>query len=114
MLNYFKENIVVEPWVTSYVSNDPTKSTRVRIEVLKQIGACLSSHTSMAGTNCYVTRYDARPVLVHKRGEKIIRRMGYFEAVDKFSHMLTVDNLKTARKIAGKQFEGHFFKVFGV
>ena len=104
----------VEPWVTSYVSNDPTKSTRVRIEVLKQVGIHLSGHPSMAGTNCYVTRYDARPVLVHKRGDKIIRRMGYIEAVDKFGHMLTGDHLRTAKKIAGKQFEGRFYKVFGV
>ena len=104
----------VEPWVTSYVSNDPTKSTRVRIEVLKQIGARLSEHSSMAGTICYVTRYDPRPVLVHKRGDKILRRMGYVEAIDKFGYMLSPDHLKTARKIAGKQFEGRFFKVFGV
>ena len=104
----------VEPWVTSYVSNDPTKSTRVRIEILKQIGTHLGGHPSMAGTNCYVTRYDARPVLVHKRGDKIIRRMGYVEAIDKFGYMLTPEHLKTARKIAGKQFEGRFFKVFGV
>ena len=109
-----RRETVVEPWVTSYVSNDPTKSTRVRIEVLKQIGTRLSSHQSMAGTNCYVTRYDARPVLVHKQGDKIIRRMGYVEAIDKFGHMLSQDHLGTAKRIAGKQFEGRFFKVFGV
>ena len=109
-----RRDISVEPWVSSYVSNDPTKSTRVRIEVLKQIGTRLGSYQSMAGTNCYVTRYDARPVLVHKRGDKIIRRMGYFEAVEKFGHLLSADHLKTAKRIAGKQFEGRFYKVFGV
>ena len=109
-----RREISVEPWVSSYVSNDPTKSTRVRIEVLKQIGTRLGSYQSMAGTNCYVTRYDARPVLVHKRGDKIIRRMGYFEAVEKFGHLLSADHLKTAKRIAGKQFEGRFYKVFGV
>ena len=103
----------VEPWVTSYISNDPTKSTRVRIEILKQIGARLSKEASLAGFTFFVTRYDPKPVLVYKQGVKIIRRLGYLEAIRKFGHMLTSDHLKLARKIAGKQFEGRFFINFG-
>ena len=103
-----------EPWKTSYISNDPTKSTRVRIEIMKQIGATLAKQPSLAGFEFFVTRYDTKPVMVQKQGAKIVRRVGYVETIQKFAHLLQNDQLKVARKIAGKQFEGRFFLNFGI
>ena len=103
-----------EPWKSSYISNDPTKSTRVRIEIMKQIGAALSKQPSLVGIDFFVTRYDAKPVLVQKKGTKIIRRLGYMESIQKFGHMVKDEQLKVARKIGGKQFENRFFLNFGI
>ena len=104
----------IEPWTSCYISNDPTKSTRVRIEILKRIGAALAKQPSLVGFDFFVTRYDAKPVLVQKKGVKIVKRMGYMESIQKFGHMLREDDLKVAKKIAGKQFEGRFFLNFGI
>ena len=67
-----------------------------------------------AWRDLFILSYDPKPVLVHKQGEKIVRRIPYAEAIDKFANLLDFECLKTAKKIAGKQYGQRFHIVFGI
>ena len=75
---------------------------------MKQIRTALSKQPSLVGFDFFVTRYDAKPVLVQKKGTKIIRRLGYMESIQKFGHMVKDEQLKVARKIGANNLRTVF------
>jgi hypothetical protein len=101
-------------WAGIFVSNVATKSTMVRVALLQSIAKALQRLPSNAGKTIMVTRFDTRPQLCYKMGNRIEKRLFYIDAIQKYESLLTPADLAYARKIAGKSFEDSLRPVFAV
>ena len=102
------------PWVSTFVSNDPTKGTKVRIEILQQIAKVVQNTAGGEGADILVSKYDPRPMLLFKKNGKVYRRINYGEALTRFGSLVDLRSYELARRIAGRQFEGRMNTVFGI
>ena len=102
------------PWVTAFVSNDPTKGTRVRIEVLQQLAKVAQTTVEGRGAEILVSKFEARPMLIFKRGGKAYKRLPYIEALQRFGKLVDPREYELARKIGGREYEGRMGTVFGI
>ena len=101
-------------WHNVYVRNVTTKATKVRIFILQALATALQKLPANGGKTLFVTKFESRPQLCFKRGERIERRMHYIDALDKYEKLLTEDNIAQARKIAGRSFGARLRPTFGV
>ena len=102
------------PWVDCYVSNEVTKSTRVRAEILKRIGDKIKN-TEGKGCEVYVSKYDIKPVLIFKDGGKTVtKRIPYVECIERWGKLLKAKDLELAKKIAGRDLGKRFEVMFGI
>ena len=102
------------PWATAFVSNDPTKGTRVRIEVLQQLAKVAQTTVEGRGAEILVSKFEARPMLIFKRGGKAYKRLPYIEALQRFGKLVDPREYELARKIGGREYEGRMGTVFGI
>ena len=102
------------PWGTSYVSNDPTKGTRVRIEILQQLAKAAQGTIEGRDADVLVSKFESRPQLLFKRGAGIFKRLTYSEALIRFGKLVDPKAYELARRIAGREYEGRMDVVFGV
>jgi len=91
-------------WSSVYVSNDPTKSTRVRISILQSLSKRLAMLPANNGKTVFVSRFDVKPQLCFKYGGRVEKRLDFVTAVQKYRSLLQPEDKETARKIAGKSF----------
>jgi len=101
-------------WHKVYVRNVTTKATKVRIFILQALATALQKLPANVGKTLFVTKFESRPQLCFKRGERIEKRMYYIDALDKYEGKLTEDNIAQARKIAGRSFGARLRPTFGV
>ena len=101
-------------WAGIFVSNVATKTTLVRVALLQSIAKALQRLPSNAGKKIVVTRFDTRPQLCFKTGNRIDKRMFYIDAIQKYESLLTPADLTFARKIAGKTFEDRLRPMFAI
>lgn len=101
-------------WAGIFVSNVATKTTQVRVALLQSIAKALQRLPSNAGKKIVVTRFDTRPQLCFKTGNRIDKRMFYIDAIQKYESLLTPADLTFARKIAGKAFEDRLRPMFAI
>ena len=94
-----------------YISNDSTKATRVRIEILKRIAERIASDNK--DVELMVNKYDARPMILFKKERRVVKRISYPEAVQRWGNRLQSEDLALPRRIAGREFAGRFAAVFG-
>ena len=98
-----------------YLSNDATKSTRVRVELLKRIAEIIKKDDELANNmDLIINKYEPRPMILLKQDRKIVKRITYAEAIRKWGNMLSKDDLEAAMRVAGREFQGRFSTVFGV
>ena len=102
------------PWVNTYVSNDPTKGTKVRVEILQQLAKSAQGTVEGRDAEILVSKFEARPMLLFKRGGRIYKRLIYSEALLKFGRLVRPEAYELARKIAGRDYEGRMGVVFGI
>ena len=110
---YEKRSEKRAPWVDCYVSNELTKSTRIRAEILKRIGEKIKNAEGK-GCELYVSKYDIKPVLIFKEGKNITKRIPYVECVERWGKLLKAKDLELAKKIAGRDLGKRFEVMFGV
>lgn len=104
-----------QPWKTLYISNDPTKATRVRVEIMKKIIEVIKRKDDVnEKMELFVNRFEARPMILVKMDKKVVRRITYPEAVSRWGRDLTARDLELAKKIAGKDYSERFSTVFGL
>jgi len=101
-----------EFWATVYVSNDPTKSTRVRICILQAIARRLSPLPANAGKTIFVSRFDVKPQLCFKFAGRVERRFDFVAAIEKYRTVLKPEDKEAARKVAGKTFSDDDLRQF--
>ena len=101
-------------WAGIFVSNVATRATQVRVALLQAIAKALQRLPSNAGKKIMVTRFDSRPQLCFKTGNKIDRRLFYIDAIQRYQSLLTPADLAFARKIAGKAFEDRLRPTFAI
>ena len=101
-------------WRNVYVQNVTTKATRVRIFILSALATSLKTLPANEGKTIFVTKFESRPQLCLKRGDRIERRLFYIDAIDKYKDLLTGDNIAQARRIAGRTFGNRLRPIFGV
>ena len=101
-------------WAGIFVSNIATRGTQVRVALLQTIAKALQRLPSNTGKKIMVTRFDSRPQLCFKTGNKIDRRLFYIDAIQKYQSLLTPADLTFARKIAGKAFEDRLRPTFAI
>ena len=102
------------PWGSTYVSNDPTKGTKVRIEILQQLAKAAQGTVEGSDADILVSKFEPRPMLLFKRGGKIYKRSVYSEALVRFGRLVVPQAYELARKIAGREYEGRMDVVFGI
>ncbi len=93
-----------EFWATVYVSNDPTKSTRVRICILQAVAKRLAPLPANAGKTIFVSRFDVKPQLCFKYAGRVEKRFDFVTAMEKYRSVLKPEDKEAARKVAGKTF----------
>jgi hypothetical protein len=98
-----------------YFANSVTQSTRVRIDILKELGKRLTTVTEVA----YVQGFISRPVLQYRvrDGERSLaegvgRSYTFVDAVAKFGSKLTPGDLSSAYLRAGDTFAGAMSQYF--
>ncbi len=111
--NSFRKDKMGE-WGSIFVSNEPTKSTRVRIAILDTIAKALQRLPSNEGKKMFVTRYDPRPQLCFKTENHTEKRMFYIDVVEKYHSLLTEADLNFARKIAGHTYGDRLRPTFAI
>ena len=104
-----------QEFATLYFSNSVTQSTRVRIDILKELGKKLTTANEIA----YVQGFISRPVLQYhvrdgKRSfaEGVGRSYTFVDAVAKFGTKLTPRDLTAAYVRAGDTFTGALSQYF--
>jgi len=101
-----------EFWASVYVSNDPTKSTRVRICILQAIAKRLAPLPANAGKTIFVSRFDVKPQLCFKFSGRVEKRFDYVAAIEKYRSVLKPEDKEAARKVAGKTFSDDDLRQF--
>jgi hypothetical protein len=101
-----------EFWSSVYVSNDPTKSTRIRICILQAIAKRLTPLPANEGKTIFVSRFDVRPQLCFKYAGRVERRLDFVAAVEKYRSVLTPEDREAAKKVAGKTFSEEDLRQF--
>jgi len=101
-----------EFWASIYVSNDPTKSTRVRICILQAIAKRLAPPPANAGKTIFVSRFDVKPQLCFKFSGRVEKRFDYVAAIEKYRSVLKPEDKEAARKVAGKTFSDDDLRQF--
>ena len=101
-------------WAGIYVSNVATKSTHVRVALLQSIAKVLQRLPANEGRIVMVNKYDTRPQLCFKTGDKITKRLFYIDAIQKYETLISSDAIALARKIAGKSFGVRLDPIFVV
>jgi len=101
-----------EFWSSVYVSNDPTKSTRVRICVLQAMAKRLAPLPANSGKTIFVSRFDVRPQLCFKFAGRVEKRYDYVTAYEKYRSVLTPEDRQAARKVAGATFSDDDLRQF--
>ncbi len=94
----------VGEWASIYVNNEVTKATRVRSALLQSIASALQKLPANVGKTVFVTKFESRPQLCFKVGDKIESRLFYIDAIQKYQTLLKEADLAFGRKIAGKSF----------
>ena len=102
-----------EPWNSLYISNDSTKGTRVRIEILKKIAEKIANDPCAKDFELMVNKFDPRPMLLFKKNRRVSKRIPYPEAVSRWGNRLQPEDLDQPRKIAGKELGHRFRTMFG-
>jgi hypothetical protein len=90
----------VGEWTGIFVSNVATKSTHVRVALLEPVAKALQRLPANEGKIVMVNRFDTRPQLCFKSGDKITKRIFFIEAMEKYQTLLTPEAIAFARKIA--------------
>ena len=104
-----------QPWKTLYLSNESTKSTRVRVEILKRIADIVKKEATFEkDLELIVNKYEPRPMILLKKDNKILRRITYVDALKRWGGQLSAKDLELAKRIGGKEYDGRFQSVFGV
>ena len=103
-----------EPWKSMYVSNDSTRATRVRVEILKKIGEAIKEESIAKDQELFVNKFEAKPMLLFKKDRKVTKRIPYPEAIRRWGRRLNHTDLALAKKIAGRELADRFDAVFGV
>ncbi len=99
-------------WESVYVSNDPTKATRVRISILQALSKRLAPLPANSGKTIFVSRFDPRPQLCFKFGGRVEKRFDFVAAMEKYRSMLRPEDKEAARKVAGKSFSEDELRQF--
>jgi len=99
-------------WSSVYVSNDPTKATRVRIAILQAIAKRLAPLPANTGKTIFVSRFDVKPQLCFKFGGRVEKRFDFVAAIDKYRSTLLPEDKEAARKVAGKTFSEDELRQF--
>jgi len=99
-------------WNSVYVSNDPTKSTRVRIAILQALAKRLAPLPANAGKTIFVSKFDVKPQLCFKYGGRVEKRYDYVAALEKYMTMLQPEDKEAAKKVAGKSFSDDDLRQF--
>jgi len=100
-----------------FFANSVTQSTRVRIEILRELSKKLCTQSEVA----FVQGFVSRPVLQYRikegsrsRADGVGRSYTFVDAVAKFGHMLRQKDLTTAYIRAGNTFDGALSQYFVV
>ena len=99
-------------WSSVYVSNDPTKSTRVRIAILQALAKRLAPLPANTGKTIFVSKFDVKPQLCFKFGGRVEKRYDFVTAVEKYMTLLQPEDKEAAKKVAGKSFSDDDLRQF--
>ena len=86
----------------------------MRVALLESIAKALQRLPANEGKTVMVNKFDTRPQLCFKTGDKITKRLFYIDAIQKYETLLTPEAIAFARKIAGKSYGIRLDPIFVV
>ncbi len=99
-------------WDSVYVSNEPTKATRVCISILQALAKRLAPLPANTGKTIFVSRFNVKPQLCFKFGGRVEKRFDFVPAMEKYRSMLKPEDKEAAKKVAGKSFSDDDLRQF--
>jgi len=99
----------ISPWKQIEISNDPVRSTRVRIFLLQAIARKM--RPTFDG-DVIVNKYSDSPNLILKKNNRTVGQFSFVQAILKHGHLLSVDDVERAKVIAGIMFIGSLKDYF--
>ncbi len=72
---------------------------------MQSIASALGRLPSNVGKTVFVTKFESRPQLCIKSGDRIERRFFFVEAIQIYQTLLKEADLTNGRKIAGRTFD---------
>jgi len=99
----------IEPWTMTEVSNDPTKSTRVRIFLLQCVAR--QQRATYQG-EIMVNKFSDTPNIVFKQNGRISKVLSFVEAMKQLGNKITDADIIRAKRIAGRAYEGCLKEYF--
>ncbi|MBF0209170.1 MAG: hypothetical protein HQK53_20110 [Oligoflexia bacterium] len=102
----------VAGWIDVEVTNDPVKSTRVRIFLLQAIVRRLRERETNKNVEILVSKYSDNPSIIFKNEGKVVRQVGYVESIQKHGKLVSSDEINKARRIAGMAYAGYLESYF--
>ncbi|MBF0209110.1 MAG: hypothetical protein HQK53_19805 [Oligoflexia bacterium] len=88
------------------MTNDPVKSTRVRIFLLQAIARKLREADTTKKADISVSRYSDTPTITFRREGRVIKQMSFVEAVTSHGRLVSFEEIAKARRIAGQVYTG--------
>ncbi|MBF0209109.1 MAG: hypothetical protein HQK53_19800 [Oligoflexia bacterium] len=99
-------------WEDVEVTNDPVKSTRVRIFLLQAIVRRLREMEVNKNIEILVSKFSDNPSIVFKSNGKVTNQIGFVESIQKHGKIVSSDEINKARRIAGRAYAGYLESYF--
>jgi len=99
----------IKPWINAEVSNDPVKSTWVRIFLLQCIAR---KHRPTFDGKIMVNKFSDSPNILYKKNGRIIKQLSFVDAVVKHGNIISEEDRVRAKRIAGRAYEGSLKEYF--
>lgn len=96
-------------WNEVEVSNDPVKSTRVRISIMQAIARQINR---VGDQEAVVTKFIDSPTLIIRNSGRVIKNLSYVDSILQYGEKLSPEDIEKGMKIAGRSYQGQMENNF--
>lgn len=99
----------IATWSEVEISNDPVKSTRVRIALLQAVARQINRSGDQEAV---VTKYIDSPTLIIRSGGRIIKNISFVDTILQYGSKISPEDMEKAKKIAGRSYINQMESTF--
>jgi len=95
--------------LSSEVTNDPTKATRVRIFLLQCVAR---KQRSNYDGEIMVNKFSDAPNIIYKQNGRVKKQLSFVDAMVQHGKLINSEEIIMAKRIAGRAYEGSLKEYF--